>query len=497
MNECRRAAAALAAAALCGIGCASAPLPRVAFDDWQTVEARGMRIIAQIRPEELDGLARELAGFDAAFSFLLGKRLAPPDPTTIFLIRDRELARRFHLGGGIEGYALSTFEGSFNCIEQQQAAVETRHVLFHEYTHLLLQSNRSAFVPRWYNEGVAEYFSTLVFRDGALVVGGVPVGRLAWVLQRRHPMPLAVLFGGDSEATMRGEAVGDFYATAWALTHYLMSSPKGRSELSRFERELARGAPLDEAREKVFGRSFDRLTEELAKHVAFLGRGVAAETVLDPRKIEIRRPSLARPLRRGEVADALGSLALVSTREGEEDEQESAELARSLLEIAVEEDPASARARAALARARALAKDPEGAEALLSGALRDAPGDAKVQLDSGHAALAGNRTDDAEARFRRAISLDPRSPAAWFGLGRALARSDQPEPAREALEHARTLGWSSELDLELGRLHAAAHRVPESRALLQPIAADPHGGRTAEEAAKLLRELGGSEAEKK
>jgi tetratricopeptide (TPR) repeat protein len=318
----------------------------------------------------------------------------------------------------------------------------------------------------------------------------VPAHRLAWLVQQRRPMPLALLFGGDRETTLRGKATYDFYATAWALTHYLLGSPKGRRELSRFEKELAKGTPLHAAREAAFGRSFERLTEELSTHIGYLARGVAAENVLDPRQVRVTQPSPATPMRPGEVAGALGSLALTLTDDSEEEEQgRYASLARAYLEVAVEEDGANARARAALARARALGGDPHGAEELLASALRDAPTDQHVQLAAGHVALEADATAEAEARFRSAIALDEQSPAAWFGLGRALARAGQADPARDALERARSLGWSAELDLELGRLHVAAHRAPEARALLQPLAQDPHGGRVAEQAAELLREL--------
>ena len=251
-----------------------------------------------------------------------------------------------------------------------------------------------------------------------------------------------------------------------------------------------KGTPLDEARKAVFGRSFERLTEEITTHVGYLARGVAAESVLDPRQVRVPVPSPATPMSRVEVAGALGALALTLADDSEEEGQRRyGPIARAYLEVAVAEDGANARTRAALARARALGGDPHGAEELLADALRDAPADPQVQLDAGHVALAAGAAGEAEARFRRALELDPRSAATWFGLGRALARGGQPEPALAAFEHARSLGWSGELDLELGRLHVAAHRASEARALLHPLAQDPHGGRVAEQAAELLREL--------
>jgi len=308
-------------------------------------------------------------------------------------------------------------------------------------------------------------------------------------------MPLDLLFGGDRDATVRGAEIGHFYATAWALTHYLLSTPKGRGELSRFERELAKGTPLDAARAAAFGRSFERLTEELTTHVGYLERGVAAESVLDPRQVRVTQPSPATPMRGGEVAGAVGSLALALADDSEGEDESSdyhtrvTSLARSYLEVAAEEEPENARVRAALARARAYGGEAQGAQQLVAGALRDAPADPHVQVDAGRVALAARSYGEAESRFRSAIALDERSPAAWFGLGRALARTDRADAALAAFERARSLGWSAELDLELGRLHLAAKRATEARALLQPLAADPHGGSVSKQAAKLLSEL--------
>ena len=481
---------ALALALLWVAGCAGPAVRPASLDGWQTVETRGVRLVAQASAEELDALARDLSGFHAAFSYLIGREIASTTRTTIALVRDPALAGRIGLGQGVGGFAWTTFDGAFAFVLLEPSRVGTRITLFHEYTHLLLSRHRSALIPRWYTEGLADYFSTVAFRDGALVIGALPAGRLGWLVQRRKPMPLDLLFGGDREATLSGKATYDFYATAWALTHYLLASQKGRGELSGFEKELAKGTALDAAREAAFGRSFERLTEELTTHIGYLARGAAAESVLDPRQVRVPQPSPAAPMRRGEVADVLGSLALTLSDDSEEDGQDRyVSFARAYLGVAVDEDGANVRARAALARARALGGDPHGAEELLAGALRDAPADPQVQLDSGHVALAAGAAGEAEARFRRALELDPRSAAIWFGLGRALARGGQPEPALAALERARTLGWSGELDLELGRLHVAAHRAPEARALLQPLAVDPHGGRVAEQAAELLQEI--------
>jgi len=139
--------AALAFAALCGIGCAGMRVKPASLDGWRAVDASGVRIVAQASASEVDALAQELAGFDAAFSFLLGHRIAPTGPATIVLIRDADLGHRMKLGGGVDGFALTNFDGSFVCAWLKPNPTGTRIVLFHEYTHLLLHSSRSAVLP--------------------------------------------------------------------------------------------------------------------------------------------------------------------------------------------------------------------------------------------------------------------------------------------------------------------------------------------------------------
>jgi Flp pilus assembly protein TadD len=481
------------ALAVLWVGCAGPQVRRDSLEGWSEAETRGVRLIADARGEELDAIASDLSSLHATFTYLLGRDITSSVPTTIVLIRDPERAKRFGLRGRL-GFAWSTLEGSFAVVSLDRRAVQTRITLFHEYTHLLLWRHRNALIARWYTEGLADYFSTVAFRDGALVVGALPADRLAWLIQRGHPMPLDQLFGGDREATLRGRAIYDFYSTAWALTHYLLATPKGRAELSRFEKELAKGTALDAAREAAFGRSFERLTQELTTHLGYLARGAAAESILDPRQVRLTQPVPAAPMHPDAVADALGSVALSLASE-DEGESEYAPIARAYLEAAVAEGAAAnAPARAALAHVRALEGDADGAEATLAEALRDAPGDFSVQLAAGHVALARGAADEADARFRRALALDERSAPAWFGLGRALARAGQADHARNALERARSLGWSAGLDLELGRLHVEAHRVSEARALLQPLAGDPHGGKIAEQAAELLKQLDATDA---
>src|SRR5262245_39193699 len=119
-------------------GCAGSPARLSALEEWQSLETRGVRIIADVSPEDLDALAQDLSGFHAAFSSLVGGEISATGPTTIAVIRDRGLAQQLGLGQGAAGFAFTTLDGAFACVLWDPSRTETRITLFHEYTHLLL-----------------------------------------------------------------------------------------------------------------------------------------------------------------------------------------------------------------------------------------------------------------------------------------------------------------------------------------------------------------------
>ncbi len=95
--------------------------------------------------------------------------------------------------------------------------------------------------------------------------------------------------------------------------------------------------------------------------------------------------------------------------------------------------------RALRAHGRALAANERPAEAadVLERALEAAEEDrAGIALDAGYARLAAGRGAEAERLFRVALSLEPESPAALTGLGRALASLGHDDDAAEALAAA-------------------------------------------------------------
>jgi hypothetical protein len=457
-----------------------------------------VRLLGDLPQDEMQRFADDLVLFDAAFAYLVGWSPGPGAASvTIFLIRDRELAARLHLGRGIAGWAHITLEGAYCAVEARADYGQTRETLFHEYTHVLLRRGRRAPLPRWYDEGIASFFGTLDARSGAVVVGAVP-GADVMHVHRRGPLPLDQLFEGNLRGASCQE-VAHFYATSWALSHYLLLTPAGRREMARLEEELTRGSSPQEAQRVAFGRSAERVESELRAHVAGLARGVPVEAIFELDSLEIRSAGRATPLAGADAADELGRMAL-QLASGADGDAADRTLARHLLEMAASQRTPPARSEAALAEALALAGQGEQAKASLRGALERAPEDPRVRLSAGRVELAQAETDEgesaaralaaAELHLRSSLELDAGSAPAWFELGRALRQARRPEQALDALHRARSLGWSAGLDLALGELELERGDERRGFDLLWPLVQDPHGGSTRDRASRLLEDAG-------
>lgn len=121
-------------------------------------------------------------------------------------------------------------------VSLQSEDAETLETIFHETVHAFLGQALPA-IPRWLNEGLAQYFETLrPEANGGLTVSPVP--GLDYYAQRLlaagELMELRAYLevGGDwkeyNDATLSPP-----YAVAWSLTYFLMGSPEGKEVLQK------------------------------------------------------------------------------------------------------------------------------------------------------------------------------------------------------------------------------------------------------------------------
>ena len=124
-------------------------------------------------------------------------------------------------------------------------------------------------LPAWFEEGTAEFYSTLELSGDRLIIGNViPVhlNRLApsqWLTAET----LASI-GEDTPLHGNQEQTSLFYAQSWALVHMLNLSPKYRAQMPQFAAFLAEAYPADKAFQQAFGETLSTAVSALKLYIA-------------------------------------------------------------------------------------------------------------------------------------------------------------------------------------------------------------------------------------
>src|SRR5262249_37250611 len=138
-------------------------------------------------------------------------------------------------------------------------------VIFHEYTHLLVE-NTFGNAPVWFNEGLAEYYSTFSITEDQRIVLGSPISNHVYLLRDNKMLPLRTLFEVDHKSPYYNETKkqGIFYAQSWALMHYLIIGKEGKVEqLGKFVDLLNAKVPMEEAFQTAFETPFAVMEKDL------------------------------------------------------------------------------------------------------------------------------------------------------------------------------------------------------------------------------------------
>jgi FimV-like protein len=496
----RHAGAAGALLGAAALGCAGPPqvdLRGAVLDGWLELRSPHFVLTGDVSRAEVERFAEDLALFVAVIERI----------TNATVDRSRVPARIYLVHGAIEdalipsrsvlGYMVPRLDGYYGVVGRSNLAPLTRETLLHEYAHFLIRTGAALDYPIWYDEGFAEVVSTTHRRDDLVTVGTPLAGRL-YSLARTGRIDLEAVLAPRQRADI--DDPGLFYATAWALTHYLATHGETIGRMGRLVELQARGVDWREAYAQAFPDPLEDLSRAVRRHVDALARGALASVAMfDAGELRVRRDFAVRELAPLELARELGELSLAVF-----DDEDRGATAAAFFERALEIDPGDARSRAGLAVAHAMQGRSASAIADIASVSAMLPDDTAVLLAAGrvHRILAATDGDPptaaeqrlaARAVYRRATQLDPRNPSGWAGLGWSYVGGGDPAPGIDALTRAQATGaWDAGVSLDLGRLYRKAgderrarelwmqvarlgdeDQVEEARRLLEDVAGDP------------------------
>jgi hypothetical protein len=179
--------------------------PASGKENWVSVRSKNFLLIGNANEKEIRQVAMRLEQFREVFSRLFAKaNLKSPVPTTVVVFKSDSAYRPFKPMANVSGYFQAGSDVNYITLTTESGGTEQNSftIIFHEYTHLLV-NNTSGNVPVWFNEGLAEYYSTFSITDDQKVVLGRPITNHVYLLRERKMLPLRTLFQVDHQSPVQ------------------------------------------------------------------------------------------------------------------------------------------------------------------------------------------------------------------------------------------------------------------------------------------------------
>ncbi|HYG79606.1 MAG TPA: tetratricopeptide repeat protein, partial [Pyrinomonadaceae bacterium] len=288
-----------------------------AKDTWTSVRSQHFFLIGNASEKDIRRVATRLEQFRDVFTRLLkGVNFSSPVPTTVVVFKSDGSYKPYKpvVDGKVSdvaGYFQPGEEINYITLTTEQRGEDPFSTIYHEYVHLLVNDNfGKAAVPPWFNEGLAEYYSTFDIEDDRKVYLGRLVDNHILLLRNQNLIPLKTLFDVDYYSLHRNkrETKGLFYAQAWALVHYLINGNNGERmrQMGRFFDMVLKKTPTEQAFRDAFQTDFAGMEKELKKYIG--GSSFRGQLATFERKLEFDAAMTSAPISEAEAQAHLGDL---------------------------------------------------------------------------------------------------------------------------------------------------------------------------------------------
>jgi hypothetical protein len=258
---------------------------------WIEVHSTHFTVITDAGEKRGKEVALRFEQMRSVFALLLTKdRLNQPLPMTILAFKNDkdyyQLAPLIHVPGQAQGQPTSV-PGLFipgedqNFIALNLFESEPWLAVAHDFAHMLLDDNYPP-AQGWFDEGLAEYFSSIRVSDKQVEIGGDPelhssitTDLLDNSHDTRPPKSLTELLGAqvwlslpdlftikhDTSGFTEGTHHTLYYAESWMVMHYLLHEKKLPETGTYFDLVLNQHVPVEDAVQKAYGMTSAQLEQ--------------------------------------------------------------------------------------------------------------------------------------------------------------------------------------------------------------------------------------------
>ncbi len=471
-----------------------------AKDAWVKVQSKNFTLIGNASEKDVRQVANRLEQFRQVFGLLFPKTAVnSPVPTTVIVFKSDSSYKPFKANPNVSGYFQPGEDVNYITLTTEKASEDQPfRVIFHEYVHLLIENTMGAAVPLWFNEGLAEYYSTFDIKDDnrRVILGDLIANHVLYLRENKF-LPLRTLFAVDYKSPYynEGNKMNIFYAESWMLMHYLLQGDgqKHRTQLAKFVDLLRANTSIEDAFQRAFESNIESVEKDFKSYI--LGAKYMATGITFERKLDFDSEMQAAPVDEAESHAYLGDLLLHTHRLADAEKQIQQALA--------------------LNPDLPMAESAYGMLCVRQGHLEDA----RKHLEKAVAAnsqnylahyyyafalsglsMSGNRvvggySPDIAATMRdelkKAIALKPDFPESYALLGFVnVVRGEDIDETIELLKRALNISRGNHrIPFMLAQLYMRKENFPEARQLLEPIAHNSPDPEMRKEAEVLLENI--------
>lgn len=466
---------------------------------WLEASSEHFVIYADDAERDITRFSQQLERYHAGMALLLGSTAPVPSPSnrvTVYVVRNVNEVRKLHGGNNkyLGGFYVPRAGGSLAIVPTVDSGngniTMSMVLLLHEYAHHFLISSNDMPMPRWFNEGAAEFFASAKFEADGGVWLGRPAQHRAGELRYAKDVKAGELLDATGYEQTRPGVADSFYGKSWLLYHYLTFYEARKGQLTRYVALLREGKGQHDAAVAAFG-DFDVLEKDIDR---YLGKNRMTALRLTADKVPIG-PVTVRALPPGEAAMMP---VRIRAKRGISPEDAPALLAEAK-DIAARY-PADPAVQSTLAECEYDAEHDKEAVAAADAALALDPRQVNAYVQKGLALFRlATEVDDGAAAYKKArapfialnrIENDHPLPLIYFYRSFVNQGETPPKLALDGLIRAMQLApFDLGLRMNLGQalLHLGRHE--DARVVLMPVAYNPHGGGMSESARAIIERM--------
>ncbi|MCP5146361.1 MAG: hypothetical protein H6978_16240 [Gammaproteobacteria bacterium] len=414
--------------------------------DWARYTSANFTVYSDARPATVELLLNQFEVFRVIALVQLGLPWQQPENQRLVILM-YDSGKDFHrtgVGAAVGGFYTNIAAGPRMVMGPGGDTASTREILYHEYTHYLFFQHSTFNYPRWYLEGIADVLSSAVIRKDGVVIGAMPRNRKL-ILDYLGFLDIEDLVALRDRGGIASDFQYRFYATAWALTHYLLinsafENKELAAQTTEYLQRYHNGEDPLAVFEETFGMTPARMTSVVRNYL----------TKSKIPAVKWNKPDYAGGIVRTEITDNEKNYVIADVIAGMAHRKETEEVALEYLSSPNPADPYYAEIQSLRAIMLNHRQDAEAAS-IAASALKAGPDNAVVLANLAHYewdrytdAAAKSlpvplALDNAEEYARKAIALDKLYGGSYRFLADIQVMRKQINPAIETLVAADNL----------------------------------------------------------